>query len=181
MKQVTGRIVYVAPMMPEGRFWLSEILTLANIDKDLRLVVDIDQETRVQLRWWQVALRVMRVGRKIPRHLGPREAGVLALVCDTDAAGGGLCYDEKWKGVGAVLQGAWAVLWWPTLIRSEAQCEQCGSFWKRKMSFLEVMGWTLTLACFPDIVANREVTTRIDNQGSVTMWQRGYLFCSCLN
>ena len=69
MKQVTGRIVYVAPMMPEGRFWLSEILVLANIDKDLRLVVDIDQETRVQLRWWQVALRVMRVGRKIPRLL----------------------------------------------------------------------------------------------------------------
>ena len=123
MKQVTGRIVYVAPMMPEGRFWLSEILVLANIDKDLRLVVNIDQETRAQLRWWQVALRVMRVGRKIPRHLGPREAGVLALVCDTDAAGGGLCYDEKWKGVGAVLQGAWTVLWWPTLIRSEAQCE----------------------------------------------------------
>ena len=46
MKQVTGRIVYVAPMMPEGRFWLSEILVLANIDKDLRLVVNIDQETR---------------------------------------------------------------------------------------------------------------------------------------
>ena len=64
MKQVTGRIVYVAPMMPEGRFWLSEILVLANIDKDLRLVVNIDQETRAQLRWWQVALRVMRVGRK---------------------------------------------------------------------------------------------------------------------
>ena len=119
-------------------------------------------------------MRVMRAGRRIPRSLGPREAGVLALVCDTDAAGGGLCYDEKWKGVGAVLQGAWTVLWWPTLIRSEAKCEQCGSFWKRKMSFLEVVGWTVTLAAFPDIVANREVTTRIDNQGSVTMWQRGY-------
>ena len=49
------------------------------------------------------------------------------------------------------------------------------------MSFLEVIGWTLTLACFPDIVANREVTTRIDNQGSVTMWQRGYLFISYHN
>ena len=54
MKQVTGRIVYVSPMMPEGRFWLSEILVLANIDKDLRVVVNIDQETKVQLRWWQV-------------------------------------------------------------------------------------------------------------------------------
>ena len=54
MKQVTGRIVYVSPMMPEGRFWLSEILVLANIDKDLRVMVNIDQETKVQLRWWQV-------------------------------------------------------------------------------------------------------------------------------
>ena len=54
MKQVTGRIVYVSPMMPEGWFWLSEILVLANIDKDLRVVVNIDQETKVQLRWWQV-------------------------------------------------------------------------------------------------------------------------------
>ena len=96
------------------------------------------------------------------------------MVCDTDAAGGGLCYDEKWKGVGGVLQRAWAVIWWPTLIRSEAKCQHCQCFWKRKMSFLEVLGWTMTLACFPDIVANKEVTTRIDNQGSVTMWERGY-------
>ena len=156
------------------RFYLSEILVLANCDKDLRVVVKIDEETRVQLRWWQVALRVMRVGRAIPRWLGPRKAGVTALVCDTDAAGGGLCYDEKWKGVGGVLQRAWAVLWWPTLIRSEAKCQHCQCYWKRKMSFLEAIGWTMTLACFPDIVANREVTTRIDNQGSVTMWERGY-------
>ena len=32
------------------RFYLSEILVLANCDKDLRVVVKIDEETRVQLR-----------------------------------------------------------------------------------------------------------------------------------
>ena len=174
MKQVTGRIIYVAPIMTEGRFFLSEILILANSDKDLRVMVEINEETRVQLRWWQVALRVMRVGRRIPRYLGYKRAGALALVCDTDASGGGLKFAENWKGVGGVLGRAWTELQWPVLIRSEATCSHCGCMWKRKMSFLEIIGWTLTLCCFPDIVANREVTTRIDNQGSVTMWQRGY-------
>ena len=116
----------------------------------------------------------MREGRRIPRYLGYRRAGVLTLVCDTDASGGGLKFAENWKGVGGVLGRAWTELKWPTLIRSEAECPHCSCRWKRKMSFLEMMGWTLTMSCFPDIVANREVTTRIDNQGSVTMWQRGY-------
>ena len=81
MKQVTGRIVYVSPMMPEGRFWLSEILVLANIDKDLRVMVNIDQETKVQLRWWQVGsfysiVPVHYIGDLIylPTYLGSDES-----------------------------------------------------------------------------------------------------------
>ena len=183
VKQVTGRIIYVAPMMVEGRFYLSEILKLANADPDLRAAVEVGAGARLQLRWWQVALRVMKRGRRIPRSLGWRRAGMLAMVCDSDASGGG-CYSDDWRGVGAVLGRAWARLQWPRLIRSEAECEVCGCMWKRKMSFLELLGWSLTICCFPDIVSNSEVTTRIDNAGTVVLWERGYdLRCaivSCL-
>ena len=60
VKQVTGRIIYVAPIMVEGRFYLSEILKLANVDKDLRKWVRVDSDTRAQLRWWQASTGCFR-------------------------------------------------------------------------------------------------------------------------
>ena len=52
------------------------------------------------------------------------------------------------------------------------------------MSFLELVGWSLTVSCFPDLVSNSEVVTRIDNAGTCVLWERGYdLRCevvSCL-
>ena len=184
MKQVAGRIIYTAPMLQEGRFFLSEILKAANSDTDLRVKVTLGDGARMQLRWWQIALRVMRRGRSIPRNLGWRRASIMAMVSDSDASGGGLCYDDSGKGVGAVLGRAWTRLEWPRLIRGDYECGWCGTMWKRKMSFLELLGWTLVICGFPDIVANSEVTTRIDNSGTVAIWQRGYdLRCdvvSCL-
>ena len=58
--------------------------------------------------------------------------------------------------------------------RPKALCDHCGCMWKRKMSFLEMMGWTFTLGCFPYIVNNVQVTTRIDNVGSVMLLEHGY-------
>ena len=54
--------------------------------------------------------------------------------------------------------------------------------WRHKLSFLEVRGHLLHLMAFAEECQDRVVATRIDNNGSVRMWQKGYdIKCSVNN
>ena len=47
------------------------------------------------------------------------------------------------------------------------------------MTFLEILGHLLHMVAFTDKVRNKPFVTYIDNQGSVTVWSKGYdLHCS---
>jgi hypothetical protein len=54
------------------------------------------------------------------------------------------------------------------------ECFNGNSECRHKMSFLELIGHVLRIIAFPDTVINSSAGTRIDNNGTVRMSQKGY-------
>ena len=95
-----------------------------------------------------------------------------ALQADSDAAGGTL---KGGAGVGIVMGNKWTQMLWPPYVNSDAVCE-CGSKFRHKMSFLEMVGHLLHVAVFAEEVRNKAIRTNIDNQGTVRLAKKGRAF-----
>lgn len=92
----------------------------------------------------------------------------LVLICNNK-----LGFQMAGRGCGVVLGNAWAWLVWPGYINSDRVASCCNVHWKNKLSFLEMIGHFLHLACFPREVQSRVVCTRIDNDGTVIKCAKG--------
>ena len=133
---------------------------------------DITEEVRMDLRWWIFVIRMTENGMPIPTAYGDRAAPPLAVEADSDAAGGS--FVSPGRGVGAVCDGAWAVIKWPHLINSDETATCCNARWRFKLSFLELCGHMLHLCAFVDKNRGKSCVTRIDNSGTVRLWEKGY-------
>ena len=172
LKQVTGKIMWIEPLWEGSRFYVNELLRLANCDTYLEKEVVVDEGFKSQLRWWRVAMQFLRRGLAIPAGLGAGRAPRGALVADSDAAGG--AGRDARKGVGAVLGKAFVVTRWPKVLGSSKVCPECGVQWRYKMSMMELVGWTLVICCFPREVMNKAVVVQIDNEGTICHVRKGY-------
>ena len=172
VKSVVGKILYVMPLLPGAEYHVSSLIKLQNYTESLKEMVPVNEEAKHQMRWWLVMLRLLGYGVPIPSVHRKTSPPPLAVVVDSDAAGGSLVFPDQ--GVGVFCRGGWFNMSWPGFINSEEVAPCCGSMWRHKLSFLELIGHMLSLVCFAEEVANRSMVTRIDNSGSCAMWRRGY-------
>ena len=172
VQSVVGKCMYIKIMLPGSQYHVSYLIRAA-IGEDPKLKVHITPPIRRQLEWWKTMIRLCR-GMPIP-IIFPDEVPNDAKFADSDASGGTTDPAKKGRGVGCVLEREWAWLAWPTYINSNKVSKCCGVQWRHKLSFLELTGHALHIFCFPEKVMNNVVGTYIDNIGTVTMAQKGYV------
>ena len=173
VQSLAGKLINVRPLIPAGKF---------NIDKIMKLLADSCSSERVevpddckrQLRYWEVALRACNGRLSIP------DPGLVtppwSLELFTDAAGGTL--ETPSRGCGGVLGQQWFYIPWSIRVN--------GGSWKvegrkvgRKLSALELIGPLAGLVMFAETCRARPLRIWVDNAGSVGIWRKGYSnFCS---
>lgn len=167
VQSVVGKIQYVSMLIPSAKYHISALL-LINQGEDPNQLVVLTEGAKRQLMWWRTMLRLC-TRMPIPRSFDRCPAW--AIPSDSDASGGSI--GAAGRGCGAVLGKAWAWLVWPGYINSDRIAPCCKVMWKNKLSFLELCGHFLHLACFPLEVQSRVVCTRIDNDGTVIKCAKG--------
>ena len=136
--------------------------------------VEVPDDCKRQLRYWEVALRACNGRLSIP------DPGLVtppwSLELFTDAAGGTL--ETPGRGCGGVLGQQWFYIPWSIRVN--------GGSWKvegrkvgRKLSALELIGPLAGLVMFAEMCRTRPLRIWVDNAGSVGIWRKGYSnFCS---
>ena len=171
-QSVNGKLIYMMDLVPGGRYRVSHLMKLATSSEDMWRRVTITEDIRRDLRWWTRVIILTKEGMPIPPHRGFVTPPWCAVRGDTDAAGGSL--STPGRGLGAICDGAWAVLRWPAIINGDSVAQCCGNRWRFKLTFLEIIGHLLHLVAFPDKVRNKSLVTYIDNAGSCAVWRKGY-------
>ncbi len=169
VQSTVGKIMYVAPLVPGGKYHLSEDIKASVGDKPKDIVV-FNEGFRRQLEWW---MSMLLICQDMPIPSG--DEGVAppwAVICDTDPAGSSLI--EGGRGCGAVLGQAWVLLSWPQYINSKKVATCCGSKWRHKLSFLEMLGHMLHLTSFAKEVHGTTEVMQIDNSGTVVLLRKCY-------
>ena len=167
--EMVGKILYVAPLIPESRYHLSALLKINKLSEDPNHLVKLDDLARDQLVWWRAMIQLCATGSPIPS--GYNVCPLWAQFADSDAAGGSLLVGGR--GVGAMLKDQWTFLHWPAFINSNMKAECCGVMWRHKLSFLELVGHALHIMAFSDKVTGRTICSLIDNHGSVVIARKG--------
>lgn len=162
VSSVVGKILYVAPLIPSGKYHLSDLLKIFKFSDNPNDLIVLNCGAKDQLFWWYNMIQLCGGGMPIPT--GYDSCPVWAIFADSDAAGG--TSHTKGRGVGAVLGNSWAFLLWPSYINSDLKATCCGSRWRHKLSFLELCGHMLHLCAFAKECVGETVCTRIDNSGT---------------
>lgn len=167
VQSVVGKLQYVSILIPSSKYHMSALL-LINQGEDPNMLVKLTLGAKRQLEWWRTMLRLC-TRMPIPRPYDRCPA--FAVPADSDASGGSI--GAAGRGCGIVLGKGWAWLPWPAYINSEQISFCCRVRWKHKLSWLELCGHFLHLACFPLEVQSRVVCTKIDNDGSIIKAEKG--------
>ena len=162
-----GKVLYVASLVPESRYYTSELIKVNNTSHDPNAKILVTKKLKKQLEFWILLIKLVGEGMPIPQA---------EIVCpphawqaDSDAAGGSLSGSP---GCGIVFGNAWAELRWPPYVNSDEVCG-CGSKFKHKLTMLELVGHLLHVTAFPEEVRGRVIRTNIDNSGTVYVAAKG--------
>ena len=166
-----GRILYVMPLVPTGRFNVDHLLRINSVSEDRKFRIEVSAEVRRQLRFWRQLLPVCSGATAIPNpdaHLPP-----WAIEVFTDAAGG--TRQKPGHGAGAVCDGWWAFVPWSKAINAgKMVADGTERRLDRILSALELVGPLLALAAGMGKFRGRPVRFWVDNSGSVYIWKKGY-------
>ena len=185
LKTVTGKLVHYRMLVPQGKYYLGQLIrsAIAGQDKDLDRMVTVSDWGRAEAWYWRNMLPFC--GR---RTLLPDPEYCLppwTLHGNTDAAGGqrahqGLVQQQsRGYGVGAVLGPHWwAYLPWGILINSDAVYRD-GKRLDSKMSAWELLGPLLLLTAGVEMVRGKSLIIPVDNAGSVAIYRKGWC-TSCM-
>ena len=114
---VVGKVLYVAYLIPGSKYHISELLKINSQFEDGNEMVMLTKRVKSQLKWWIPMVRLAGKGLPIPK---PYDAcPVDALEADSDAAGGS---QKPGAGCGIIFGKAWAQVFWPEMVNSEAKC-----------------------------------------------------------
>ena len=173
MMSICGKILDVRPLVPDGRFHVSQIIRAAGISQTKTDLCVISGPLRSQLIFWSLMLRTCSGVVGIPDP----DAQLPSWAWDvyTDASGGGLGPDglRTGRGVGAVALGWWAYVPWSRMICLGPLMED-GRRLNRKMSALELIGPLLVISSGFLRCKGQPVRVWVDNAGLVGIWRMGY-------
>lgn len=166
---MAGKVLNIAPFIPNGRFNLDRILEASGVSQKKNLVVKVSPELKRQMMFWFQMVRTCTGKSAIPDP--DIELPAWALDVFTDAAGGSC--SSQGRGAGVVADGFWAFIPWSSAINTGRKAEH-GRQLDRVMSALELVGPLLALVTAQRLLRGKAVKFWVDNAGSVYIWKKGY-------
>ena len=180
METLVGKIVHVKPLIPGGKFHISELQrAIGDIRREeIRqkeagvsspIYVRMTSLLEAQLMYWRVLLPACSGRVPIP----DLNVGVAPWTIEfyTDAAGGSL--SKKGQGVGAVGPSWWAYMAWPRSVNIRKR-RLDGVWLGGKMALLELLGPLVVIAAGYRICGGKDIRIWVDNNSSVVIFQKGY-------
>ena len=182
METLVGKIVHVKPLIPGGKFHISELqkaigqirreeLSQAGALACSPIFVRMTSLLRDQLMYWRILLPACSGRVPIP----DLNAGVPPWSIDfySDAAGGTLDPAKKGHGLGALGPSWWAYMAWPHAVNCRKRSID-GVWLGNKMSLLELLGPLLIVSAGYKACGGRDIRIWVDNIGSVVIFGKGY-------
>ena len=180
LESLAGKLTHYHMIVPPfGKFERSWILATVTTARPESPTVEPTRLAREQASWWIRAIHTAKTGVRIPdpRRFPPR---VHLLMCPDAAGGDGNMED----GIGSCFMTTtnrnWTYMAWPARIRDNVP-NSLGVRFARKMSCLEAFAALAGLCSEPDLVRNKTLVIRSDNDGFVISYNKGHSRCLYLH
>jgi len=165
---LVGRILHYAPLVPGGKFNISELISLHGSSSNRADWADLTPTFKKQLYFWWVMLKTTNSVVSIP---APDRFPAWTLEFYTDAAGGSLI--SPGHGTGGHGGDFWFYIPWGHRINCGMRGTD-GKRFSRKLSALELVGPLVCVSAARKSCRRRPVRIWVDNSGSVGIWRKGY-------
>ena len=169
---VVGRILHYAPLIPGGKFNISELIKAQNLSSDRLDWVTVTPGLRRQLNFWWTMLKTTDRLTLIP---APEKFPAWTFEFFTDASGGAAPdpVTKIWHGTGGIGGPFWYFVPWSPRINNGVRAAD-GKRISRKLSALELVGPLICVSAGRKFCRQRPVRIWVDNSGSVGIWRKGY-------
>jgi hypothetical protein len=169
---LTGRILHYAPLIPSGKFNISELIKAQCFSTDRLDWVAITPGLRRQLSFWWTMLKTANGLTSIPP---PDKFPAWTFEFFTDASGGAAPdpIAKIWHGTGGIGGPFWFFVPWSPRINNGVRAAD-GKRLSRKLSALELVGPLICVSAGRRFCRQRPVRIWVDNSGSVGIWRKGY-------
>ena len=172
LKRIVGKLIHYRLMVPNGKFYLGQLIQVSKSipGEDLEKVVKMTDWARAEAWYWRNVMAYCGHRTRLPDPsycLPP-----WTLRAHTDAAGGSTVH--LGYGAGAVLgEQWWCYLPWGDKING-SHLHSDGKRLGCKMSVLELLGPLMVLSAGVELVRGRSLVIPVDNQGSVSIYKKGW-------
>jgi hypothetical protein len=175
---LVGRVLHYAPLVPGGKFNISELIKAHGSSTDRTAWVELNPTFKRQLHFWWTMLKTVDNVASIP---APERFPAWTVEFYTDAAGGSLI--STGHGAGGHSGEFWFYAPWGHRINCGMRGHD-GKRFSRKLSALELVGPLICIAAGRHLCRRRPIRIWVDNAGSVGIWRKGYsttcLLCTTL-
>ena len=170
IKSLCGKLIHIRFLVRNSKYRMGQIIIAANQTTNMSARVAVSDWCRSDMFWWKNALPVFSYRSEL---IDPdRKPGPLAVMSHTDAAGGSA--KSFGRGVGmTIYPDIWTVVLWGKRINLGFKGLD-GKGLDSLMSAWELLGPLLTVCVAPDRVRNKQVVVKVDNEGSVRMYSKGW-------
>jgi len=165
---VVGKILHYAPLIPCGKFNISELIKAQGTSSDRLEWVPITAELRKQLHFWWVMIKSTSGMVSIP---APDRFPAWTFEFFTDAAGGSS--NSIGHGSGGIGGPFWFFVPWSPRINNGVRAAD-GKRLSRKLSALELVGPLICISAGRQHCRRAPVRIWVDNAGSIGIWRKGY-------
>jgi hypothetical protein len=165
---LVGRVLHYAPLIPGGRFNISELIAANNLSDDRLSWVTVTAGLRRQLHFWWILLKTTTGLCTIPE---PERFPAWTFEFYTDASGGS--DTSKGHGTGGIGGPFWFFVPWGDRINSGMRAAD-GKRIGRKLSALELIGPLICVSAGRRFCRRAPIRVWVDNSGSVGIWKKGY-------
>jgi hypothetical protein len=165
---VVGRILHYAPLIPGGKFNISELISAHGSNQDRMEWVEVTAPVRRQLYFWWLMLKTTHRHTSIPL---PERFPAWTFEFFTDASGGSMT--SYGHGVGGIGGPFWFMVPWGYRINNGMRASD-GKRLSRKLSALELLGPLICISAGRKYCRRWPVRVWVDNSGSIGVWKKGY-------
>ena len=174
MSKIVGKVMHYKDMVMFGHYERSWLLKHVDNERPPFEVVNLDDITISQLKWWTKSIVMAKEGTKIPNPFSYTPRTFLSMFPDASGglngalAGAGSCFMTS-------AEQPWVYLPWPELVRLNKPNAHNDRF-AFKTSTLEAFAALLGVVSEPDLVRNKTLLVYTDNIGFYYSYSNGHCF-----
>ena len=179
MSKIVGKGTHYKNMVMFGHYERSWLLKCIDNERPPFEIINLDETTVSQLKWWIKSIIMAKTGTKIPNPFSYTPRCYLTMYPDASGglngalAGAGSCF---WTST----EQPWVYFPWPELIRHNKPNSLNDRF-AFKMSSLEAFAALMGLVSEPDLVRNKRLIIFTDNSGFYYSFANGHSKCLYLH